>query len=98
MFRKALKMKPDSDEAMAGLGIALVNSGEKESDFREAVKLLRAATKAQDRNARAWLALGMAQQFTGERSQAVTAYKKYLALEPNGSSAGDVKMMLRELE
>ena len=96
-FRKALALKPDSLEAKAGLGIALVNSSNGTSGYREAVKLLEDAVRGEDANARAWLALGMAYQFTHKRPEAMDAYRKYLALEPGGSSAGDVRALLKEL-
>jgi hypothetical protein len=95
-YRKALGVKPDSADAKAGLGIALVN-GSEDASYKEAVKLLEEATKAEDTNSRAWLALGMAYQFTKQTGPAVEAYKKYLALEPSGESAGDVRSMLKEL-
>ena len=45
----------------------------------------------------AWLTLGMALQFTNQRREAVAAYRKYLALEPKGYAASDVRAMLRDL-
>nr|WP_255449926.1 MULTISPECIES: response regulator [Myxococcaceae] len=96
-YRKALALRPDSMDAKAGLGIALVNSDPGNSGYREAVRLLQEAVKAEDGNARAWLALGMGLQFTGQNAQAAQAYRKYLLLEPAGSSAADVRAMLKEL-
>lgn len=96
-FRSALKLKPDSVEAKAGLGIALVNGSSSDGALREATRVLQEAVRAEESNSRAWLALGMAYQFTGEDGKAVSAYKKYLLLEPTGSSAGEVRMMLQEL-
>jgi len=95
-YRKALALKPESTEAKAGLGIAIV-MGNEEGAYREAVRLLSEAVKAQDSNARAWLALGMAFEFTNQKSAAVAPYKKYLLLEPTGESANDVRAMLKEL-
>ena len=96
-YRKALQLKPASAEAKAGLGIALVNGASSDGALREATKLLNEAVKAEDGNARAWLALGMAHQFSGNDGPAVSAYKKYLLLEPTGSSASEVRAMLKEL-
>ncbi|MFL5321332.1 MAG: tetratricopeptide repeat protein, partial [Myxococcaceae bacterium] len=96
-YRKALALKPDSMEAKAGLGIALVNSDPGSKGYKEAVGLLQQAVGADDANARAWLALGMALQFTGENKGARDAYKKYLLLEPTGDAASEVRSMLKQL-
>ncbi|WP_164018652.1 response regulator [Pyxidicoccus trucidator] len=96
-YRKALALKPASMEAKAGLGISLVNGSIAQSAHREAAKLLQEVVKEEDRNARAWLSLGMAYQSTGRNSQAAEAYKRYLFLEPTGASANEVRSLLKGL-
>ncbi|MCY1015952.1 response regulator [Pyxidicoccus sp. MSG2] len=96
-YRKALAIKPASMEAKAGLGISLVNGSIAQSAHREAAKLLQEVVKEEDRNARAWLSLGMAYQSTGRNSQAAEAYKRYLFLEPTGPSANEVRSLLKGL-
>ncbi|MFP2963529.1 tetratricopeptide repeat protein [Myxococcus sp. 1LA] len=96
-YRKALALKPAATEAKAGLGIALVNGFTTDGAYREAAKLLQEVVKEEASNARAWLSLGMALQFTGKNSQAADAYKQYLLLEPTGSSAEEVRTLLRGL-
>ncbi|MFY1829183.1 response regulator [Myxococcus fulvus] len=96
-YRKAMGLKPDSTEAKAGLGIALVNGFESESAFREATKLLADVVKDDEKNARAWLSLGMAYQSIGKNSEAGRAYNQYLKLEPSGASANEVRAMLKSL-
>jgi CheY-like chemotaxis protein len=96
-YRKALALKPAATEAKAGLGIALVNGSTSDSAYREAAKLLQEVVKEDDRNARAWLSLGMAYQFTSRNSQAAEAYKRYLFLEPTGVSANEVRSLLKGL-
>ena len=91
-YRRALVLKPESTEAKAGLGISLVMS---DTSYREAVGLLETALKADDTNARAWLALGMAYQNTGRDAKAWGPYKKYLLLDPAGPSAGEIRAMLK---
>jgi len=76
------------------LGVALVNQG---TGYKEAIGLLKEAVRADDSNAKAWLSLGMAQQFTGANNEAREAYKKCLLLAPTGEAAGDVRAMLKEL-
>ncbi len=96
-YRKALVLRPESIEAKAGLGIALVRSEPGASGYTEAQDLLLEAVNAQSSNAPAWLALGMAYQFTRRNDQAVAAYKRFLELEPAGPSSGEVRAMLEQL-
>nr|WP_255662773.1 DUF4388 domain-containing protein [Myxococcus sp. RHSTA-1-4] len=96
-YRKALALKPASMEAKAGLGIALVNGSTSDAAYREAAKLLQEVVREEDRNARAWLSLGIALQMTGKNSQAAEAYKRYLFLEPTGASATEARLMLKQL-
>jgi outer membrane biosynthesis protein TonB len=91
-YRKALALKPDSIEAKTGLGISLVMS---DTSYKEAVKLLEEGVQGDEKNAKAWLSLGMAYQNTGRNNAAWVAYKKYLLLEPQGSSAREIRAMLR---
>ncbi len=97
-FRKALKIRPDSSEAKAGLGIALVRSDPAAAGYAEAMKVLEDALQAEGSNAQAWLALGMAYQFSRRDDRAVIAYKKFLELDPQGSSSSEVRAMLQQLE
>jgi len=97
-FRKALKIRPDSSEAKVGLGIALVRSDPAAAGYAEAMKLLEDALQAEGSNAQAWLALGMAYQFSRRDDRAVIAYKKFLELDPKGSSSSEVRTMLQQLE
>ncbi|HZH03395.1 MAG TPA: DUF4388 domain-containing protein [Myxococcaceae bacterium] len=96
-YRKALALKPASVEAKAGLGIALVNTSSSNTSHREALRLLREALESDENNANAWLALGAAHQFTGQRREAVAAYRKYLFLAPTGRSAAEVRSILKDL-
>ncbi len=96
-YRKALRAKPGSSEAKEGLGFSLVMSSTSDSAYREAARLLQDVVKERDANARAWFALGMALQVTQQNSQAVAAYKKYLALEPSGKFSSDVRLALKQL-
>ncbi|MGQ0505433.1 MAG: TPR domain-containing protein, partial [Myxococcaceae bacterium] len=96
-YRKAYALKPNSDEAKLGLGIALVNSDPPSSGYREAVKLLQDVVKTDTTNGRAWFALGMALQFNGQNKAAIVAYKRYLSVEPSGEFSGDARLVLREM-
>ncbi|SET23133.1 response regulator [Stigmatella erecta] len=96
-YRRALRLKPSSDEAREGLGFSLVMGSTSDAAYREAVRLLQDVVKEKDTNSRAWFALGMALQVTSQNAQAVKAYKKYLALEPSGKFASDVRLALKQL-
>jgi CheY-like chemotaxis protein len=96
-FRRALQSRPQSIEAKAGLGIALVRSDPEAAGYAEAMWLLQESLDSDGSNAQAWLALGMAYQFTRRDDQAVVAYKKFLELEPQGASSAEVRAMLEQL-
>jgi CheY-like chemotaxis protein len=95
-YRKALAIRPDSIDAKAGVGIALVNTNAGAAGYQEAVDLLQQAVSEQQNNAKAWLALGMAFQFTAQEKKAEEAYKRYLYLEPAGASSADIRAMLKQ--
>ena len=97
LYRKALALKPDSADAKAGLGIALVNGSGSDSALREAVEAAPGRGEGAGLQLARRLALGIAYQFTNRAAPAAEAYRKYLLLEPTGSSAGDVRAMLKEL-
>jgi predicted TPR repeat methyltransferase len=59
--------------------------------------MLQDVVKDQEKNGRAWFSLGMALQATSQNTQAVQAYKKYLALEPSGKFSADVRLALKQL-
>ncbi|MFL5347050.1 MAG: response regulator [Hyalangium sp.] len=96
-YRKALKAKPGSSEAKEGLGFSLVMGSTSNSAMREAARLLQEVVKDKDANPRAWFALGMALQVSQQNNQAVSAYKKYLAMEPSGKFSNDVRLALKQL-
>jgi len=96
-FRKALQLQPQSIEAKSGLGIALVRSDPRASGYAEALSLLEESLATRRDNAQAWLALGMAYQFTRRDADAVRAYKEFLLLEPQGSASNEVRAMLKQL-
>ncbi|MFY0580051.1 response regulator [Cystobacter fuscus] len=94
-YRQMLTLKPDSNEAKAGLGIALVRG--ETGQYREAIDLLEDVTKDQPRNASAWLFLGVAREQSRQNKKAIEAYKRYLTLEPSGKYAPDARASLKVL-
>jgi CheY-like chemotaxis protein/Flp pilus assembly protein TadD len=96
-YRRALQYRPESTEAKAGLGIALVRTDPNVAGYAEALKILQESLDRESSNAQAWLALGMAYQFTRHDDRAIIAYKKFLELEPQGPLSAEVKAMLQQL-
>jgi CheY-like chemotaxis protein len=96
-YRKALKARPGSTEAKEGLGFSLVMGSMKESDYREAGRLLQDVVKDKDTNARAWFALGLLFQTARKNPEAIEAFTKYLAMEPSGKFASDAREALKLL-
>ncbi|MBZ4331125.1 response regulator [Corallococcus sp. AS-1-12] len=98
-YRKALALDNDSIEAKTGLGISLANnSSTSEAGYREAARLLQDVVNAEPKNAKAWFWLGSSRQFSGDQTRAAEAYKKYLFLEPTGSSADEVRALLNGMK
>ncbi|MHB8418679.1 MAG: response regulator [Myxococcales bacterium] len=92
-FRKAVAAKPDGDVALAALGNALYEAGQTAAAQRP---LLR-ALEINPRNARACLTLGTLYQTQGERAKAAAMYRQYLAVDPHGEFAADVRTILKTL-
>ncbi|MFB1481394.1 response regulator [Corallococcus sp. RDP092CA] len=98
-YRKALALDGDSVEAKTGLAISLANnSSTSEAGYREAARLLQDVVKAEPKNAKAWFWLGSSLQFSGDQTRAADAYKRYLFLEPTGSSADEVRALLNGMK
>ncbi|MFY1831195.1 protein kinase domain-containing protein [Myxococcus fulvus] len=98
IYRKALALRPDSLEAKEELGRLLVNSFESLPALREGAILLQEVVRANDRNARAWLSLGMAYFSLGHKAASEEALKRYLVLEPTGGAANVARAMLKDLK
>jgi hypothetical protein len=91
-YRRALGIE-ETSEAHAGLGLAL-------SDARhpdEALAALRRAIALDAANGAAWLALGEVYLDRGDAAQARVAYQRYLAVDPAGRQAAEVRAVLQRL-
>jgi len=97
-YRRALSVRPASLEAKEGLGAAIVKSSGRAGSYLEAERLLADVVTADEGRARAWLVLGMARQLGARPVPAVEAYKRYLALTPQGPTSADVRAVVRELD
>jgi tetratricopeptide (TPR) repeat protein len=54
-------------------------------------------TTLQPRNSGAWLQLAQAAQTAGSTATAITAYKKFLALDPTSSNAQQIRAIIKQL-
>jgi tetratricopeptide (TPR) repeat protein len=55
-------------------------------------------TKLQPKNANVWFSLGGAAQTAGDYTTAIKAYRKYLKLNPEGTSAAQIKALIKQLQ
>ncbi len=96
MFEKALRAEPKDPAPHYYLGkIALETAGPAGLD--RAIARFRGATTADARYAPAFRELGLAYYRKGERPGAISAFERYLALEPNASDAARIKQSIAEL-
>lgn len=65
--------------------------------YNGAVSSWRTVTTLQPTNGDAWFQLAQAAQTAGDTATAVTAYKKYLVLNPTSSSAAQIRQLIKQL-
>ena len=97
-YRRALAVRPASLEAKEGLGSAIVKSSGRAGSYLEAERLLAEVVTVDAGRSRAWLVLGMARQLGARPGPAVEAYRRFLALVPQGPESTDVRAVVRELD
>ena len=97
-YRRALAVRPASLEAKEGLGSAIVKSSGRAGSYLEAERLLAEVVTVDPSRSRAWLVLGMARQLGARPGPAVEAYRRFLALVPQGPESADVRAVVRELD
>jgi cytochrome c-type biogenesis protein CcmH/NrfG len=97
-YRRALAVRPASLEAKEGLGSAIVKSSGRAGSYLEAERLLAEVVTVDATRSRAWLVLGMARQLGARPGPAVEAYRRFLALVPQGPESADVREVVRELD
>lgn len=65
--------------------------------YSGAVSSYRKVTSIEPKSANAWFQLAQAAQTSGDTTTAVTAYKQYLKLNPNGSTAAQIRSLIKAL-
>jgi tetratricopeptide (TPR) repeat protein len=65
--------------------------------YNGALSSWQQVTKLQPRNSGAWLQLAQSAQTAGSTATAVTAYKKFLALDPTSSNAQQIRAIIKQL-
>ena len=91
-FDRAVRLR-ETSQAQAALGRALSDAGRP----GEALAALRRATELDASNGDAWLALGEVQLTGGDSAGARASYERYLAVEPAGRHAEEVRAVLARL-
>jgi hypothetical protein len=91
-FERAVRLR-ETSQAQAALGRALSDAGRPQ----EALSALRRATALDASNGAAWLALGEVQLTGGDPAGARASYERYLAVEPAGRHAEEVRAVLARL-
>ena len=93
-YDKAIALKPDRAEPVAGRGLTLLDLGQRseaESAFREALRL-------NPRYAVAVMGLAETYRHMGRNTDAIEYYKRYLDILPNGPEAPVAKAALERLK
>jgi tetratricopeptide (TPR) repeat protein len=65
--------------------------------YGNAVSSYTKVTELQPRSSNAWLSLAQAAQTANESTTAVKAYKRYLKLNPDSSTAPEIKQLIKQL-
>ncbi len=94
LYERALAAKPNGVEAIMGLGYCDLD-GEK---FSSAVDHFKHALSISPNFGEAIIGLAEAYKLRGDRKEALTFYKQYLAQQPDGPKAAMAKSNIRDLE
>jgi hypothetical protein len=92
-FKKLVDIDEGNDRAHIGLGTAYFDTDQNGL----AVSHLERALALNPRNGQALVILGNVRQAMGDNPKAKQAYERYLAIEPNGKFAADVRLILQSM-
>ncbi|MBV8064470.1 MAG: hypothetical protein JOY72_05255 [Actinobacteria bacterium] len=97
-LEKALGANPIEQVASTGINseVSTIGQGIEEA-YSGAVSAYQTAAKLQPDNANAWFQLAQAAQTANDNRVAVGAYEKFLKLNPDSSSASQVRQLIKQL-
>lgn len=93
-YEQALNLDPANAAAHFGLGAAYLDS----NNLNGARRHLERAIALNSEHGQALVYLGNVHQAQGNRAKARSAYQRYLTLEPDGTFAADVKLILEDIQ
>lgn len=95
---KALGSNPIEQASAAQLNSTVSDLAQKvQLAYSNAVSSYRKVTSIEPKSANAWFQLAQAAQTSGDTATAVSAYKHYLKLNPNGSTAAQIRSLIKSL-
>ena len=89
-FAEAAKLDPSLTAARRNRAIVYLDSG----DYDKAASELREVVKADEADAAAWVALGVAERGRGQGDAAEKAYRRAIDVDPQGAAAHDARYNL----
>lgn len=92
-YQRAIDLKPDNSEALAGLGFAYLDLEQPGN----AIAQFQRAVSANGRYSDAHMGLAEAYRARGQKRDAVKHYQRYLDLAPNGAEANVAREALKQL-
>jgi TolA-binding protein len=93
ILQEVLAKHPDQAEGLLLMAQVLLEQGDAEASLTTAAKCTTVAPQQAD----CWLTIGVLEQENKNKTEAVSAYEKYLALAPDGRYAGEVQKQLNRL-
>jgi tetratricopeptide (TPR) repeat protein len=95
---KALGSNPIERSAATELNTSVSDLGQRaQLAYSNAIASYRKVASIQPKSPNAWFQLAQAAQTTGDSATAVDAYKHYLKLNPNGSTAAQIRSLIKSL-
>jgi TolA-binding protein len=93
ILQEILAKHPNQAEGLLLMAQVLLEQGDAEASLTTATKCTTVAPQQAD----CWLTIGVLEQENKNKTEAVSAYEKYLALAPDGRYAGEVQKQLNRL-
>ena len=95
---KALGTNPIERASATELNTSVSNLAQRvQLAYSNAVSSYRRVTSLEPKNPNAWFQLAQAAQTSGDNTTAVSAYRHYLKLNPNGSTAAQIRALIKSL-